>query len=164
MDLGAFVNIKNLQRLAEANGIDIPRLRGYRLMQDETEVDEEDISDIIHNLEIWECKNLFGDKYIQDINENDKRIRWELLHGKRRKVLKFAVKKRRKRAIEQYRIFNKYVGQSGVLYIHARIGGSNWNSYGGSDLEKNSWFIEKVDDCFDGTYCDIYAKITACNE
>ena len=164
MDLGAFVNIGNLQRLAEANGIDIPRLRGYRLMKDETEVDEEGISDIIHNLEVWECKNLFGDKYIQDINENDKRIRWELIHGRRRKVLKFAVKKRRKCAIEQYRIFNKYVGQSGVLYIHSRIGGSNWDSYGGSDLEKSSWFIEKVDDCFDGTYCDIYAKITACNE
>ena len=164
MDLGAFVNIENLQRLAEANGIDIPRLRGYRLMQDETEVDKEDISDIIHNLEIWECENLFGDKYIQDSNENDKRIRWELLHGKRRKTLKFAVKRRRKRAIEQYSIFNKYVGQSDVLYIHARIGGFNWNRYGGPDLEKNSWFIEKVDDCFDGTYCDIYARVTICNK
>lgn len=164
MDLGAFVNIKNLQRLADANGVAVPRLRGYRLMQNETEVDEEDVSEIIHNLEVWECTNLFGDKYIQDRNENGKRIRWELLHGKRRKVLKFAVKKRRKRAIEQYRIFNKYVGQSGVLYIHARIGGPNWNRYGGPDLENTSWFIEKVDDCFDSTYCDIYAKVTMFDE
>ena len=164
MDLGAFVNIENLQRLADANGVAVPRLRGYRLMQNETEVDEEDVSEIIHNLEVWECTNLFGDKYIQNRTENEKRIQWELLHGKRRKVLKFAVKKRRKRAIEQYRIFNKYVGQSGVLYIHARIGGPNWNRYGGPDLEKTSWFIEKVDDCFDSTYCDIYAKVTMCNE
>lgn len=164
MDLGAFVNIENLQRLADANGVAVPRLRGYRLMQNETEVDEEGISDIIHNLEVWECTNLFGDKYIKDSNENGKRIRWELLHGKRRKILKFAAKKRRKRAIEQYSSFNKYVGQSGVLYIHARIGGPNWNRYGGPDLEKTSWFIEKVDDCFDSTYCDIYAKITMCNE
>ena len=164
MDLAAFINIENLQSLADANGIDIPRLRGYRLMQNEAEVNEEDILDIIHNLEVWECKKLYGDKYIQDIEENDKRIRWELLHGKRRKVLKFAVKKRRKRAIEQYRIFNKYVGQSGVLYIHARIGGPNWNRYGGPDLAKNSWFIEKVDDCFDSTYCDIYAKVTMFDE
>ena len=164
MDLGAFVNIENLQRLADANGVAVPRLRGYRLMQNETEVDEEDVSEIIHNLEVWECTNLFGDKYIQDSNENGKRIRWELLHGKRRKILKFAAKKRRKRAIEQYSSFNKYAGQSGVLYIHARIGGPNWNRYGGPDLEKTSWFIEKVDDCFDSTYCDIYAKVTMCNE
>ena len=115
---------------------------------------------------IWYMDNVVcGDKYIQDSNENGKRIRWELLHGKRRKVLKFAVKKRRKRAIEQYRIFNKYVGQSGVLYIHARIGGPNWNRYGGPDLEKTSWFIEKkIDDCFDSTYCDIYAKVTMFDE
>ena len=46
-----------------------------------------------------------------------------------------------------------------VLYIHARIGGRNWETYGGKDLEKQPWFLEKVNDHFDGTYCDIYAKI-----
>lgn len=35
MDLGAYVNIEDLDAIAKANGIDIPRLRGYRLMKEE---------------------------------------------------------------------------------------------------------------------------------
>lgn len=45
--------------------------------------------------------------------------------------------------------------------IHARIGGtsdtSNWVSYGGPDnIATQPWFLEKVDDNWDPTYCDIY--------
>lgn len=35
MDLGAYGQIENLKSIAEANNIDIPRLRGYRLMKNE---------------------------------------------------------------------------------------------------------------------------------
>ena len=36
---------------------------------------------------------------------------------------------------------------------------SKWfQLYGGPDLEKNLWFIEKIDDCFDDTYCNIYVR------
>lgn len=67
-----------------------------------------------------------------------------------------------KRAIQnQYAVWNKYAGKENVLYIHARIGGNNWGSYGGSTIERQPWFLEKVDDSFDDTYCDIYAKINA---
>ena len=31
--------------------------------------------------------------------------------------------------------------------------------YNGFNLIKNEWWLEKVDDYFDNTYCDIYAKI-----
>ena len=35
MDLGAYVQIGDLESLMKANGIDIPRLRGLRLMSEE---------------------------------------------------------------------------------------------------------------------------------
>ena len=70
-----------------------------------------------------------------------------------------AVKKQLNALKENFNTFNKYCGREDVLYIHARIGGSNWKFYGGNELEKKPWFIEKVDDYFDDTYCDIYARI-----
>lgn len=57
--------------------------------------------------------------------------------------------------------FNHYVGQEGVYMIHARIGGtgegSNWEYFGGpEEVATQPWFLEKVDDNWDCTYCDIY--------
>ena len=86
-------------------------------------------------------------------------IRWDRIHGKKRKILKFEIKKKQRRILKQFEIFNKYVGRDDVLYIHARIGGGNWDYFGGPELAKQPWFIEKVDDSFDSTYCDIYASI-----
>ena len=59
--------------------------------------------------------------------------------------------------------FNHYCGQDGVYMIHARIGGtgemSNWEYYEGEEkIATQPWFLEKVDDDFDPTYCDIYVK------
>ena len=109
MDLYAYFQIDQLSGLAKDNGIEIPRLRGYRLMAEES---------------------------------------------------KLPVKTEAKEAARhQFETFNKYVGRDDVLYIHARIGGGNWLPYGGADIEKQPWFIEKVDDCYDQTYCDIYARI-----
>lgn len=86
-------------------------------------------------------------------------LKWDLVHGKARKRIKLALKQGRKNVLAQYNTFNKYVGRDDVLYIHARIGGQNWLNYGGGELEAMPWFIEKVDDWFDCTYCDIYARI-----
>ena len=60
--------------------------------------------------------------------------------------------------------FNYYCGQKNVYMIHARIGGvgeySNWEYYGGEEkIATQPWFLEKVDDDFDSTYCDIYVKL-----
>lgn len=33
MDLGAYAQIEELEELAKLNGIQVPRLRGYRLMK-----------------------------------------------------------------------------------------------------------------------------------
>ena len=45
-----------------------------------------------------------------------------------------------------------------ILYAHARIGGCNWEYYAEEVLMK-PWFIEKCDDPWDSTYCDIYCKL-----
>lgn len=70
------------------------------------------------------------------------------------------LKRQKKKVLDQFNTWNKYAGRDNVLYIHARIGGNNWNFYGGFELARQPWFIEKVDDSFDNTYCDIYAKIS----
>lgn len=86
-------------------------------------------------------------------------IKWDLVHGKKRKNLKYLLKKGEKKVRKKYEVFNKYAGRKDVICVHARIGGNNWNCYEGYKLEKEPWFLERVDDCWDSTYCDIYVKI-----
>lgn len=176
MDLGAYAQIEDLSEIAKANGIEVPRLRGYRLMKDEEPVKdslvellkdaERDVCDhLCCTVPFWDpnsCTSEFSyrtdlkrDYYMTKSGE----IRWDRIHGKMRKILKFEIKKKQRRILKQFEIFNKYVGREDVLYIHARIGGGNWDYYGGPELAKKPWFIEKVDDYFDSTYCDIYARI-----
>ena len=119
MDLGAYMQIGDLEQLAKANNIEVPRLRGYRLMKDEEPLSAKQIKEMAKEIGITEEK----------------------------------VK-------HQYDVFNKYAGKENILYIHARIGGGNWDCFGGNELTKQPWFLEKVDDCFDCTYCDIYAQLT----
>ena len=73
-------------------------------------------------------------------------------------MLKTAIHNDKKAYERQAEVFNKYVGRDDILYIHARIGGGNWSHYY-KDVVNQPWFIEKVDDGFDSTYCDIYARI-----
>ena len=49
MDLFAYAQIGDLEKIAKANGIEVPRLRGYRLMSDETPVSEAEINKIIQD-------------------------------------------------------------------------------------------------------------------
>ena len=64
----------------------------------------------------------------------------------------------KKRVEKQRAAWNKYAGRDDVLYIHARIGGDNWFYYH-SYVDTQPWFLEKVDDSYDSTYCDLYARI-----
>lgn len=97
------MQIEDIEKIAKDNGIEVPRLRGYRLMKYEKPVN---VSKMNKQREIW----------------------------------------------------NKYAGRDDILYIHARIGGNNWPHYH-DQVDTKPWFLEKVDDSFDSTYCDIYAKI-----
>ena len=91
-------------------------------------------------------------------DKQNKTIRWDRIHGWKRRVLKTYIHNTVAVFKKQYEAWNRYVGRDDVLYIHARIGGGNW-SYYWKQVVYQPWFIEKVDDGFDSTYCDIYAKI-----
>lgn len=177
MDLGAYANIQDLSAVASANGIYVPRLRGYRLMANEETVTQQEITELEHEMTIVvyedacdSCPRFTPGSSIHEFSwrtrarkerflKKNGELRWDLIHGKARKRIKFAVKKKKRAVRKQYETFNRYAGREDVLYIHARIGGGNWINYGGPNLETQPWFLERVDDCYDSTYCDIYAKI-----
>lgn len=186
MDLTTYMQIDDLEKIAKDNNIKVPRLRGYRLMKDEEPVTKEQINKLMQYCEIDVCARLcranpfwninsgcseyssWTDsilKYylVTHIDENGHEeyidIRWDRIHGWKRKVLKFEIKKQKRRIQKQFDMWNKYVGKENILYIHSRIGGRNWNYYGGNELAKSPWFLDKVDDHYDNTYCDIYASI-----
>lgn len=186
MDLFAYTQIDKFDKIAKDNGIEVPRLRGYRLMKDEEAASPEDIKYIMKKSEITVCRclccsdplwssnpdfyeysgktDLILRRYlIEEVDEdgcsNYVGIRWDRIHGRKRKILKFEIKKQKRKIQEQLDMWNKYIGRDDVLCIHSRIGGNNWKYYGGDELTKMPWFLDKVDDCFDETYCDIYALI-----
>lgn len=176
MDLGAYARINDLSKVAEENGIDVPRLRGYRLMSGEEPLTEEEIREeeaeasnyvfermfegvprfSIHPLYFISGREIKA-KMKKYFDENGD-LKWNLIHGKKRKNVKYVVKKVKAKIRKQYAVWNKYAGRSDILYIHARIGGGNWESHR-NEVENQPWFLEKVDDYYDSTYCDIYAKI-----
>lgn len=186
MDLLAYAQIDDLGEIAKRNNISVPRLRGYRLMKDEELVDISELKshvisevadDALHSFPPFSPDSC-GMEYSERTRKREKKygiyvnneeepwmskypigLKMDKIHGKARRRIKFALKKRMKRCKEQYDTFNKYVGRGDVLYIHARIGGNNWAYYDGYKLEKEPWFLEKVDDWWDCTYCDIYARV-----
>ena len=164
MDLQAYTNIERLEHLAKKNYIDIPRTRGYRLMSEEEPISREKF---FVDVEVEECKEQISKFYREEslykmtkryIKNN--KVLWDKIHGKFRNKLKLAIKQKKKAIEKQYETFNKYVGRKDVLLIHARVGSNNWEYF---DCDKKvatkSWFIEKVDDSYDSTYCDIYVII-----
>jgi hypothetical protein len=177
MDLYAYAQIETLSELAKANGIEVPRLRGYRLMAQEPPITpeerkESEISAIRHLYEeaceydvafflhpAWVEYSSRTDRTKKRFLTKDGELRWDLLHGKRRKNMKYLIKLLRRRMRADYDMWNKYAGKDGVLYIHTRCGGNNWEYYGCKALEKEPWYLDRVDDWFDGSYCSIYAKV-----
>ena len=179
MDLGAYTQIDDINKIAKDNGIDVPRLRGYRLMKDEKSVSMSEIIDrkeiaahcvedlceskpfwkpysCFYSFSIW--TNYLKKYYLIEDKDGYIDVRWDRIHGKKRKILKTFIHNEIKRKTRQWEVWNKYAGRDDILYIHARIGGDNWNYYH-KYVDNQPWFLEKVDDSFDDTYCDIYAKI-----
>ena len=177
MDLEAYAKIGTLQEIADRNNIAVPRLRGYRLMSEESPVI---ISELYEEVEVFCVENLCRTEpfwsmhpdYIYDCHETEVkkryyleekngdyiRVKWERIHGWKRKVLKKYIHYEKMKIRNQYEAWNRYAGRDDVMYIHARIGGGNWPDYR-QEIIGEPWFIEKVDDFFDSTYCDIYARI-----
>ena len=180
MDLFAYSQIDDFDHLLKDNNIEIPRLRGVRLMSQEKPEHDYIPKDLEYGiLRDWVESDFGRDQYMYICSDWTRevirqlsyvayedaeygeviKINWKLLKRKDKKYLKLQIKHRIKEYRKQFETFNKYCGRDDVIYIHARIGGNNWSYYGGSELSKQPWFIEKVDDAFDSTYCDIYAKI-----
>ena len=109
-----------------------------------------------YTLSSW--TNYLKDYYTVRANGGGRKIRWSRIHGRKRKILKTCIHNEMQKVKKQYETWNKYVGRADILYIHARIGGGNWSYYHAA-VDSQPWFLEKVDDAFDSTYCDIYARI-----
>lgn len=58
MDLIAYCQIDDLAELAKSNGIEVPRLRGYRLMKDEAPFSRDEVREICKYSEIHIVENL----------------------------------------------------------------------------------------------------------
>lgn len=183
MNLKAYSQIEDLMPVLQSTGIEIPRLRGLGLMKNEEPVNQTDLNEILHSMEILAVQNLCESfpawdfysccsefcpatdrrikKYmILDEDGDPISIRWDRIHGKKRKTAKYAIKQYKKAVIDNIKVFNKYAGRDDVLFVHARIGGDNWNYFNNpSIVASHLAFLEKVDDYFDSTYCDIYLKI-----
>lgn len=190
MDLGAYAQIDNLERIMEDNGIEVPRLRGLRLMKNEKPVSKEELLDMAKSDGLYRCVKLcqsippfnwnsnwseMSDRtdaiceyYLElpryesgDFNHLDPiGVRWDRIHGKKRKAFKYVIKKAKKEVFRQFDLWNKYAGRDDVLYIHARLGSGNWGGYDCDKVVKSQpWFLDYVEDYFDCTYVDIYAKI-----
>lgn len=183
MNLKAYSQIEDLMPVLQSTGIEIPRLRGLCLMKNEEPVSETDLDEILHSMEILAVQNLCESfpawdfysccseycpatdrrikKYmILDKDKDPIGIRWDRIHGKKRKTAKYAIKQYKKDVIDNVNVFNKYAGRDDILFVHARIGGDNWNYFNGpSIVASHPAFLEKIDDYFDSTYCDIYLKI-----
>lgn len=179
MDFGAYLNTvdTDIYEIVKKNGISCPRLRGYRLMEYEKPIGFKDLSEeqkvyiadcmcrsepfwtynaSVITLDRW--TDYVANYYLPIGEDGNPHIRWDVIHGWKRKALKTALHNEKMLYKKQYDTFDKYVGRPDVLYIHARIGGCNWPAYY-KEVAYQPWFIEKVDDAFDFTYCDIYARI-----
>lgn len=171
----------------------MPRIRGYYLCTDMTPWTKEEIERTKKDIEIDVCKKLCRSipRFSPNLNcmELSKRtdrivnkymileslspdlpsykietgIKWDKIHGKKRKILKTAIHNKLKEFNKYVTMWNSYCGREDVMCICSRIGGNNWNYYrvdaNGKSLDSNDWFLEKVDDWYDNTYCYIYAKI-----
>lgn len=80
-------------------------------------------------------------------------IRWDRIHGKHRKKLKFELKNCNKEIDKQYKVWDKYAGRQDVAYIYIKY-------YNLKDEVYNQpWFLETVDDYFEPTYRYVFIKI-----
>ena len=179
MDLGAYAQIENLGAVASQNGISVPRLRGYRLLKDEKPMDyleamgdgyeAQIVMDLIHAMPFWTYDSSWsaygGEEYDwaenHYLSKDRNAVRWENIHGWKRRVLKLAIHTERKKYKKQYEVWNRYTGRDDILYAHARIGGKNWAYY--KDYMIGD-LIERVDDAWDCTYCDLYFRIKPVTE
>ena len=107
------------------------------------------------------CNYIFKFLEAEDIKYlyNNGMPNWNKIHGRARKDIKFEIKKAKKKTLEVYNLWNKYAGREDVLYIHARLGSTSWSDIRHYQYANKPWYLDSIDDSYDTSYCDIYAKI-----
>lgn len=161
-----------MENILLENGIDIPRLRNYMSMADEKPHDISGIEKLFTLISVDDAVesgfNMHPTYYkinrricrlrkiIYDSKNNV--IRWDRIHGRRKKVLKYILKRNLRAVRKQYDMFNKYCGRKDVIYVDCRCGGANWRAYG-NEIKAQPGYLEHCFDSFDSTYCDVYFKI-----
>lgn len=194
MDLQAYMQIEDLSPILKENNIDIPRLRGIDLCVTMTPWTKEDIDNCVRDLEFWCCEGLccsdpfwnpnswvstssewtdhLRHYYMEYHSDSDSKvdgwtaIRWDRIHGWKRKVLKTYIHNRKTELLKYVEKYNSYCGREDLIRVHSRMGGNNW-AWDDADWIKHRneivsapWFVDRVDDWFDDTYCDFYCKIS----
>lgn len=181
MDLIAYMQIDDLQSVLDTNGIAVPRLRGLRLMKDETVYTTEEINknitDAVYNsyddtlssypvgsleplwIESSERTNRMLKRYTTYKDYHVTEVKWNKIHGKLRKAMKYHAKHAAKRMSGSLAMWNKYAGRDDVIYIHAKLGSTNWSDTTWKNLAREPWFLDGEDDPSDRAYCNIYAKM-----
>ena len=180
MDLGAYADIDKLKKIAEANGIAVPSLRGYRLMKDEEPIPQDELDRDLNDLvgTYWWMYDDRNPEWFDHTREDYcagyrppsiPRTPW----GSYPFFMEIGMLKARFK--RQYMLWNRYAGQENVLYIHSRVGGRGiayrdyYDEQGGVefpegwDVRDQPWFLDVCADAFDPTYCDIYARIEECD-
>lgn len=176
MDLYAYMSIHDLENVAKENNIEVPRLRGYNLCINMKPWLNDEIKNILNDISIECCRTLCESDPFWDVNcdmllyddlvkyrikyytDDESTVRWDRIHGRKRRILKTYIHNEQKKFLDFVKVWNKYCGRKDVLRVHSRIGGGNWPFYF-KEVVDREWFIEKVDDWYDCTYCDIYAKL-----
>ena len=64
MDLGAYAQIEDLEPVMTNNNIDVPRLRGLRLMENEKPLTEKEIKDLINYRALLSCENFCQSDFV----------------------------------------------------------------------------------------------------
>lgn len=147
MDLYATGQMKdnNLDKVLEEHGIKIPSIRGVRIMADEEYLSDKDIEKSCRYVYCKTKKLYTPDKY------------WHPATDKRQ--ARALARWYSRNAYKQLTAYNKHVKEEGVWMVHARVSDNSWIANGGRDIEKQPWFIERVKDGMDATYCDIYVRV-----
>lgn len=60
MDIGAYARIEDLSAILASTGINIPRLRGLRLMATEEKISEDEIKEMADSAEVDALRTLSG--------------------------------------------------------------------------------------------------------
>lgn len=146
VDLKAYAQIDMLSGIAKANGIVVPSQRGYRLMSEESTIDDVEKLSWARYRESKRNDEHFRKIYVREGFTANTVQDHRQIRGWARGL--------RKRFVKQMEMWNRYAGRDDVLMIHARC-----CREGLLYVQHEPWFLDACVDWFDPTYVDIYAKI-----